>query len=60
MPLYDFKCKKCTKEYEARQTLAECEAKAPAPECPECGSKDTERIISAMKVTPSSWSMWRR
>ncbi len=44
MPLYEYKCKKCEKSFE---TLVSA-SKADAPqECPECGSKETSRLLSA-------------
>jgi putative FmdB family regulatory protein len=40
MPLYDFRCRGCTHEFE---TLVRAGAD---PRCPSCGSTDLERLIS--------------
>lgn len=41
MPLFDFKCNKCGKEFE---TLVMGSDK---PVCPECGSDDLEKLMSS-------------
>lgn len=41
MPIYEFACGKCGREFE---DLAFGDAKAP---CPYCGSHDTRKIMSA-------------
>jgi putative FmdB family regulatory protein len=38
MPIYDFKCGECDKEFEKLVRLADI-----PPECPLCGSKDTKK-----------------
>ena len=38
MPIFDFKCKECDKEFEKLVRAADI-----PPECPMCGSKDTEK-----------------
>jgi putative FmdB family regulatory protein len=40
MPLYDFRCRACHAEFEARAALGEL-----AP-CEKCGSADVERVLS--------------
>jgi putative FmdB family regulatory protein len=45
MPMYEFSCKKCGETFEELMSLAEMESAK--PECPECGSKKTERQMSA-------------
>jgi putative FmdB family regulatory protein len=40
MPLYDFRCRACRTEFEARAALGEL-----AP-CQRCGSGDVERVLS--------------
>ena len=45
MPMYEFTCRKCGATFEELMSLAEMEASK--PECPECGSKRTERRMSA-------------
>ncbi|MCK4342511.1 MAG: zinc ribbon domain-containing protein [Phycisphaerae bacterium] len=42
MPTYAFRCLKCSKEYE--ELVQRFGQTAP---CPECGSSDVERLISA-------------
>lgn len=41
MPLYDFRCHSCQTRFEGRTGPDEV-----AP-CPECGSRETERLVSA-------------
>ncbi|MCK5687973.1 zinc ribbon domain-containing protein [Myxococcota bacterium] len=42
MPIYEYKCKKCDETFEVIQKMS-----APAPKCESCGSKRTERLMSA-------------
>ncbi|MBU1156859.1 MAG: zinc ribbon domain-containing protein [Proteobacteria bacterium] len=42
MPIYEYKCKKCDHEYEALVM-----GSADAVECPKCGSKKKERLMSS-------------
>jgi putative FmdB family regulatory protein len=41
MPIYDFKCRKCSKEFEELVKLGE------TPACPDCGAAGPERLFSA-------------
>ena len=43
MPIFDFKCKKCSKEFEALVLKV-------APACPKCKSKSLEQLISTFRV----------
>ncbi len=45
MPMYEFQCTKCAKEFEALQSYKE-----PNPPCPGCAGWDTRRLISATNV----------
>lgn len=60
MPLYEFKCKKCGTEYEEKQSLEDVNNNVPPPACPECSSADVDRLISKLRATSTSWSIWRR
>ncbi|MBU4276177.1 MAG: zinc ribbon domain-containing protein [Proteobacteria bacterium] len=42
MPIYEYKCKKCDHDYEALVM-----GSADAVECPKCGSKKKERLMSS-------------
>lgn len=42
MPLYDYACTACAHEFEEMNSEGQ-----PAPVCPSCGSKDTQRRLSA-------------
>lgn len=48
MPLYDFHCYKCQKNFEALvdRPSAEYNYKEHNPDCPECGCTETERLIN--------------
>lgn len=47
MPLHDYKCKKCKKEYEVFYTSQSAVEKEEKDEkCPECGSTSKKRLIS--------------
>ena len=42
MPIYEYRCKKCSNEFEIVQKITD----EPATECPDCGGK-IERLVSA-------------
>ncbi len=42
MPIYEYKCKKCSFQFEELVSSGTAESVS----CPECKSKDTERIMS--------------
>lgn len=42
MPMYEFRCQKCGRQFE--ELVGRFGEKAP---CPSCGSKDVERLVSA-------------
>ena len=48
MPIYEYCCKKCNCQFE---TLV-LSANDPAPECPGCGGKKVEKLMSAGAVRP--------
>jgi putative FmdB family regulatory protein len=51
MPLYDYKCRQCEHIYETRHSMNFTGRVT----CPECGSDDTRKVISA----PASVLDWR-
>jgi putative FmdB family regulatory protein len=52
MPIYDYICKNCGSRFDKLMpTLAS--AQEVCPECPQCGSKQTQRIPSAFAVAGS-------
>jgi putative FmdB family regulatory protein len=44
MPLYEYQCKKCEKKFEILISASKANG---AQECPECGSKETNRLLSS-------------
>ena len=44
MPIYEYYCTKCGAKYERSAPMAKANR---AGRCPECGSKDTHRVMSA-------------
>ena len=42
MPIYEFQCSRCGKEFEKLVFASENET----PECPDCKSKDTKKLVS--------------
>ncbi len=43
MPMYEFICKKCRKQFSQILTMAEYDKKKKNMKCPKCGSKQVER-----------------
>ena len=54
MPFYDLKCKECGKEFNVMATMTEKEEKK-IP-CPDCGSRDLDRIYAKMNLSVGSAS----
>lgn len=52
MPIYDYTCKSCNKSFEHLARRMD----EPAPVCPECGSKQTEKGLSTFAVNGSASS----
>lgn len=48
MPIYEYRCKKCGKEFEELVLSGD-----ETPNCPECGKEDTERLLSGFAVSGS-------
>jgi putative FmdB family regulatory protein len=46
MPIYEFTCKQCGKEFEFL-----CFRKDEDATCPSCGGKDTERLLSTFSCS---------
>ncbi len=45
MPMYEYVCAKCGKDFEVRLSMAESDTTKPP--CPACGSRSAERRLSA-------------
>ena len=45
MPIYEYKCSRCGHEFEELVF-----SRDETPPCPDCGSKDVERLMSACAV----------
>lgn len=46
MPIYEYVCKECGTEFEKMVRLSQSEGVVGAPECPRCGSDQTQKQIS--------------
>lgn len=44
MPWYDYRCDDCEETFEVRRSMSESDS-GEAPECPECGGRETRRIF---------------
>ena len=51
MPIYDFQCQKCGKEFDLVLTLEQYEQKQFA--CPACQAKEVEQLITSTQVITS-------
>lgn len=51
MPIYDFQCQKCGKEFNLVLTLKQYEQKQFA--CPACQAKEVEQLITSTQVITS-------
>ncbi|MGQ9918520.1 MAG: FmdB family zinc ribbon protein [Bryobacteraceae bacterium] len=49
MPVYEYRCGQCGREFEIRASMAEYSQGLEAV-CPSCGSKDVERLISVAAI----------
>jgi putative FmdB family regulatory protein len=54
MPLYDFHCAKCQKDFTLALPVQDYDRKSFA--CPECKSKDVERVFENVGVVTSKKS----
>lgn len=52
MPAYDYQCEKCRKQFVVQQSLQEHD-RHKKPECPRCGSKQVDRLVTAVHVQTS-------
>ncbi|MBM9520432.1 zinc ribbon domain-containing protein [Desulforhopalus vacuolatus] len=53
MPLYEYKCNACNKEFEYLTTSIKA---AEEVKCPSCGSSDVKKLISSGVVRPGALS----
>jgi len=54
MPVYDFRCAKCSKKFSVTLTIAEYEKKK--IKCPKCGSRKVEQQVAAFYAVTSKKS----
>lgn len=54
MPVYDYRCRECSKQFGIYQTYDEYGEVA--VECPHCGSDDLRRLIQAVRISRSEES----
>ena len=48
MPIYEYQCKACCHCFEELVNSSD----APAPQCPQCGCADVQRLMSAGCIRP--------
>lgn len=61
MPIYEFSCQKCKKDFEEICTFEEAENNYKKVVCPECNSKKIKKKVSSCSVTftnPGNTSKW--
>ncbi len=46
MPVYNYKCKQCTKQFDLKLSMAEREVDGPKKICPDCKSKEIIQVIN--------------
>ena len=55
MPFYDYECRQCDKKFTRQESFEEHDRRR-VPQCPECGSRKTERVLAAAYVRTSKKS----
>lgn len=50
MPTFDYSCRSCGAQFDAYSTIADRDS----GECPDCGSKKVQRLISMPSIRPES------
>jgi putative FmdB family regulatory protein len=55
MPVYEFRCEKCEKTFDEKETFAEHDTH-PKVKCPHCGSTKVGRVILPVEVRTSKKS----
>ncbi len=55
MPVYEYRCNRCGREFEIRASIPEY-SKALEPVCPECGARECERLLSLAAILGDSTS----
>jgi len=51
MPTYEYRCKDCGRHFDVLYRSITAAQEAALPLCPECGSADSQRILSAFSVS---------
>jgi putative FmdB family regulatory protein len=55
MPFYDYQCKECGKTFTKQERIEQHERRRNL-KCPECGSRKTRQVVSAVFVQTSKKS----
>ena len=53
MPLYEYHCKKCERKFETLVSLKDLKSSV---KCPDCGSQETDRLMSTFCASVGSSS----
>lgn len=61
MPIHDYECQKCKKEYEVYySSFSAVEKEEPEEKCPECGSKKKTKLVSKGTTFVLKGSGWAK
>ncbi len=55
MPIYEYECLDCGEKFEDFRRAVDCDREI---ECPACGSKKTQRVLSVFATGPAGSSCW--
>lgn len=51
MPTYEYRCQDCGRHFDVLHRSISAAQEAALPRCPQCGSEDSQRVLSAFSVS---------